>query len=52
MRMMTVQGPIDPDDLGFTQTHEHLICNMYWVTGAVDDLLNDENLAIEGAKSL
>lgn len=23
----TVTGPVDPDDLGFTQTHEHILCD-------------------------
>jgi predicted metal-dependent phosphotriesterase family hydrolase len=47
MLVMTVRGPIDPDKLGVTQTHEHLLCNMYWKTGTVDDLLNDESLATD-----
>ncbi len=47
MKVITVRGPLDPADLGFTQTHEHLLCNMYWLTGAVDDLLNDTDLAIQ-----
>ena len=41
MQIMTVRGPIDPDQLGITQTHEHVLCNMCWRTGSVDDLLND-----------
>jgi phosphotriesterase-related protein len=47
MQIMTVRGSIDPDQLGITQTHEHVLCNMYWKTGSVDDLLNDESIAAE-----
>ncbi len=25
--VMTVRGPIDPDDLGFTSMHEHILCD-------------------------
>jgi len=49
MQVMTVLGPISPDRLGFTQPHEHLLINMYWVSGAINDLLNDEDLAVEEA---
>lgn len=48
MRVMTVRGPISPDELGFTQPHEHLICDGGWVGGYTVRLpLSDEQLAIE-----
>jgi phosphotriesterase-related protein len=42
-------GSISPDRLGFTQPHEHLLCNAFWVTGVINNLLNDEDLAVEEA---
>ena len=48
MQAMTVLGPVGPDRLGFTQTHEHLLCDLHRVVVAnLDGLLNDEALAIE-----
>ena len=48
MHVMTVLGPISPDDLGFTQPHEHLICDSGWVGGYTIRLpLNDPALAAE-----
>ncbi len=49
MKVMTVLGPVSPDRLGFTQTHEHLIADAYWVTGTINNLINDEDLAVEEA---
>ena len=46
----TVQGPIQPDALGPTLTHEHILCDFYRVTGQLDHLLNDEALAVEELK--
>jgi len=45
--MMTVLGEIKPDKLGITMTHEHLLIDTYWITDRVDDLLNDEDIAVE-----
>ncbi len=44
---MTVLGEISPEKLGFTMTHEHLLIDTCWVTDRVDDLLNDEEIAVE-----
>ncbi len=48
MDVMTVLGPVKPDQLGITTTHEHLLCDLsrefFW-----EGLLNDEALAIEEA---
>ncbi len=42
----TVRGPIDPGALGRTLAHEHVFCDLYRVTGNVNHLLNDEELAV------
>lgn len=47
MSVMTVLGPVEPQALGFTLTHEHLLFASYRVTGNVDALLDDEDLAIK-----
>ena len=47
MPVMTVDGPIDADELGFTLTHEHLQIDLYPVFKNLDLLLNDEALAVE-----
>ncbi len=62
MQVMTVRGPIDPDHLGPTLPHEHLLCDVtrpYWMPADrerlgsdfyVEDeevVLSDESLAIE-----
>ena len=48
MKAMSVLGPVDPALLGFTQPHEHLLCDLHKVViHTVDGLLNDEALAAE-----
>jgi len=48
MQVMTVLGPISATEMGFTQPHEHLICDTGWVGGYTIRLpMNDEQLAIE-----
>lgn len=42
----TVRGPLDPATLGRTLAHEHIFCDFYRVTGNLDHLLNDEDLAV------
>ncbi len=39
--VMTVLGPIDPDELGIALHHEHLLCNPTAVTGETPDFLLD-----------
>lgn len=50
MDVMTVNGPVKPDQLGMTTTHEHLLCDLsrefFW-----DGLLNEEVVAIEEASA-
>jgi predicted metal-dependent phosphotriesterase family hydrolase len=49
MTVMTVRGPVSADELGFTQTHEHLLLNVEWIDArfSLDGILDDEALAIE-----
>ena len=42
----TVRGLVDPAVLGRTLAHEHVICDFYRVTGNLNHLLNDEDLAV------
>ena len=48
----TVSGEIEPSALGRTLMHEHLFCDMYRVTGRLNELLNDEALAVEELSAL
>ena len=43
----TVRGEIAPEALGRTLMHEHIICDIYRVTGRLNELLNDEALAAD-----
>ena len=47
MQIHTVLGEIEPAALGRTLMHEHVFCDIYRVTGRLNELLNDETLAIE-----
>lgn len=47
MRVMTVLGPVEPDQLGMTLPHEHLLLDLFRVTRNRDQRLNDEPLMIE-----
>lgn len=39
----TFHGDIDPEELGFTYSHEHIVCRPpYWVEKEADDLLLDD----------
>lgn len=46
-QVMTVRGPVDPAQLGFTLTHEHFLLNTHQVTGNGAALLNDRELALQ-----
>jgi phosphotriesterase-related protein len=50
--IQTVRGPIEPQALGRTLLHEHIFCDFYRVTGKLNELLNDENLAAEELRYL
>jgi phosphotriesterase-related protein len=45
--VITVLGPIAPEDLGITQTHEHLILDAYDHYGNYGFVIDDEDLVIE-----
>jgi phosphotriesterase-related protein len=47
MHVMTVLGPVDPADLGFTQPHEHVLIDLFDMKGSYDGILEDRDLAAE-----
>lgn len=51
-RIHTVLGEIEPSALGRTLMHEHIFCDLYRVTGRLNELLNDEALAVEELSAL
>ncbi len=51
-KIHTVLGEIEPAALGRTLMHEHVICDIYRVTGRLNELLNDEALAVAELKLL
>jgi phosphotriesterase-related protein len=42
--VITVNGPIKPDELGFTMSHEHLISNFFAYARSYDDILDEESV--------
>ncbi len=50
--IQTVLGEIEPTALGRTLMHEHIFCDFYRVTGQLNELLNDESLAIKELSAL
>lgn len=52
LRIHTVLGEIEPAALGRTLMHEHIFCDLYRVTGRLNELLNDEALAAEELAAL
>jgi len=46
MQIMTVRGPISPEEAGFVLPHEHLLCDLWPFTGSYDAILDDENIII------
>ena len=51
MTINTVLGPIRPDQLGITLTHEHLYCELSRVTGRLGDWLVDVEAVIEDVEA-
>ena len=50
MRIMTVSGPVAPEELGLTLTHEHIIVDLrHW---GYDGILDDVDLAIDELRPL
>jgi phosphotriesterase-related protein len=46
-QIQTVLGPIDPDELGITHCHEHLLVDLGPIVSGYDAILYDERLAAE-----
>src|ERR1700733_14381084 len=42
--IMTVNGAIGPEQLGFTMSHEHLILDFFSYQGSYDDVLDEESV--------
>jgi len=51
MRVMTVSGPIDPERLGITLPHEHIIVDLRHSLYAFDAILNDVDLAVDEVRA-
>lgn len=49
MRVMTVDGPVAPEELGLTLPHEHIIIELH---GSIDGILDDVGLAIDELRPL
>lgn len=47
MELMTVLGPVPADGMGFTQPHEHLLVDLFDMSGTYDGILEDHGLAAE-----
>ncbi len=47
MRVMTVLGPVSPEALGVTLTHEHILIDLRHSAYAFDAILDDVDLAID-----
>ncbi len=45
--VITVLGPIAPDEMGITQTHEHLLLDAYDHWGGYEFVIDDEQMIIE-----
>ncbi len=47
MSVMTVRGPVDASELGYTLSHEHLLCDLWKMVRSYDCILDDVDLAIK-----
>ena len=45
MAIMTVRGPIEAAQAGYTLSHEHLLCDLWPIVRSYDGILDDESLA-------
>ena len=45
--IISVLGPIAPDDMGITQTHEHLLIDAYEQYGGYEWVIDDERTVVE-----
>jgi phosphotriesterase-related protein len=50
-QIMTVRGPIDPDDLGFTSMHEHILCDCSVMVKRTEDKI-PEYIPVEKTEKL
>ncbi|MDA2930369.1 TatD family hydrolase, partial [Acidobacteria bacterium AH-259-O06] len=49
-QIITVLGPLSPEQAGFTLCHEHLLCDLWPLFPSYNNILDDENLAIQELK--
>ena len=47
LEVTTVLGPIAPEAMGITQPHEHLLVDLFDMSGTYDGILEDAGLAAE-----
>jgi phosphotriesterase-related protein len=47
MSIMTVCGPIEAAQAGYTLSHEHLLCDLWPIIRSYDGILDDETLAAD-----
>src|SRR5215813_12176059 len=45
MPVATVRGPVDAKALGYTLSHEHLLCDLWALVRSYNGILDDEALA-------
>ena len=48
--IITVSGPVDPQQAGVTLSHEHLLCDLWPLFPSYNNILDDEALAIRELK--
>jgi hypothetical protein len=46
MHIMTVEGPVRQQDVGFTLSHEHVLCDLWPILNSYDGILDDEDMAV------
>src|SRR5215831_10957795 len=46
MHIMTVEGPVRRQDIGFTLSHEHVLCDLWPILNSYDGILDDEDIAV------
>jgi phosphotriesterase-related protein len=52
MRVMTVNGPVEPSALGVTHCHEHVLVDLRHSLSKFDAILDDEELAVDELRAL
>lgn len=52
MRVMTVNGPVEPSALGVTHCHEHVLVDLRHSLSKFDAILDDEELAVDELHAL